>query len=120
MKIQRNYERICAFCEEKFIAHHGNKLYCSERCKRDMFGKKVQENRDQEDYKKVSLQLNNSLLTRFWKKGKIQVMKEELINAGFELNDSIKNFQLHNKLILLYENFLLESISKDEYAIRPI
>jgi len=120
MKIKRDYERICPFCEKKFIAHHGNKLYCSERCKRDMFGRKVQETRVQEDIKKLTLRLNNTLLTRFWKKGKTQVTKDELINAGFEFKDTNKTFSYNRKMILLYENFLLETASKDEYTIHPL
>ena len=120
MKIKREYPMVCRKCDENFIANHLNRKYCSEKCKRDMFGKKIREKREKNFDEKIRFDLNDELLDNLINKGTTKVTKEELKNDGFQDGYYLKKIQFNNTWLIIYDNCFLEVTSKNDFIIHQI
>jgi len=124
MIIPKNiYKKICKNpeCGCEFTCDHGNREYCSVRCKRNFEGDQKRKNRlkliqDQNEMKK-----NMDILELYYNTGKTKVSKEELEKKGFNANHYLNRIQsLKGEIIYAYENYFLHRISDKEFIIKKI
>jgi hypothetical protein len=117
------YTKVCInpACKNSFTCNHGNRRFCTERCKRNYERDLKKKDREKED--RIGKLMNNA--TRFFNEvlavGKDKISKEDLKKRNIDSTIYIARVRsLKGDIIYVYKEHLLHKVSEDEFIISKI
>lgn len=120
-EINKNiYEKICRnpACKKAFACDHGNRQYCSERCKRNFERDQKRKIRLQEAQSQREMQKNINIIDYYYKAGKTKVTMEDLKKKGFNANFYVNRvLSLKGEVIYSFGDYFLHRINDKEFTI---
>jgi hypothetical protein len=111
------YKKICPFDGEPFTAEHLSRKYCSDTCKKRMFRKKKQLERQGKKEENNAIEYIDSQLELLFNSGKINITKVDLDKIQINPKGYYNRYQIDSFILYVFKKYALMEVLNRNYII---